>query len=234
LTSTVGEVDTALVASRLGHVMESAGGRSLVLDARTRDADSATDQPLAATLCGNKPSPGRGEDTDESANDTAEPNDGAPVDAPMAPESAAPESEYGADESPDGSSASTRAPGEGRLVGEATPELIDQLRGEYEQILIAAAPVLSADGTSTLTDFAEAILLVLAIGETIQRDLIRTAETLRTIGAPPTGAVLVGKEDSCSQSDGMDLLRKFLIRNQKAVVAGSVSIAENPGRPLTS
>jgi capsular polysaccharide biosynthesis protein len=228
LTSTVGEVDTALVASRLGRVMESAGSHSIVLDTRVGQPEVATHQPFAATASSNKPNPGSAEDTDESANDTTEPNDRAPIDATPAPKPAPPESEYGADESPDASSVSAWAADPGLLVGEATPELIDHLRDEYEQILIAAAPVLSADGASTLTDFAEAVLLVLSIGETIRRDLSRTAEKLRTIGAPPTGAVLVGKEDSCSQSNGRESLRKFLIRNQKTVAIGSLTSAENP------
>jgi hypothetical protein len=70
--------------------------------------------------------------------------------------------------------------------------------------------VLSTYGASTLTDFAEAVLLVLSIGETIRSDLSRTAAKLRTMGAPPTGAVLIGKEDSCSLSDEIESFRKFL------------------------
>lgn len=100
-------------------------------------------------------------------------------------------------------------------MGEATPELIDHLRGEYEQILIAAALSSLRTGASTLTDFAEAALLVLPIGETIRRDLSHTAAKLPTIGAPPTGAVLVGKEDSCSVSAGIESLRKSPIRSQR-------------------
>jgi hypothetical protein len=76
-------------------------------------------------------------------------------------------------------------------VGEATPELIDHLRGEYEQILIAAAPMLKWSCSFCLS------------ARPSRRDLSRTAAKLRMIGAPPTGSVLVGKYTSFPQLDGL-------------------------------
>jgi hypothetical protein len=93
-------------------------------------------------------------------------------------------------------------------VREATPELIDHVCRDYKQISQRRSPVLPKHRASTLPDFAEAVMLVSSIRESIRSDLSRTAAKLRTIGAPPTRAVLVGKEGSWSPSDESNLSAK--------------------------
>jgi hypothetical protein len=106
LTSTVGEIDTSLVASRLGCVMESAGKRSMILDTRIRKAEDTTDQPLAIAAPGNGANLGEAEDRDELANDWADPKGEACTDVATVPKCGSPESEHGVDESSDASSVS--------------------------------------------------------------------------------------------------------------------------------
>ena len=74
------------------------------------------------------------------------------------------------------------------FVAEATPESIDHLRGEYEQILNPSSLVLSTNGASIQMDFSGAVLLVLNAGDTIRHHLSHNAARLRTVGAAPTAA----------------------------------------------
>jgi capsular polysaccharide biosynthesis protein len=232
LTSAVGEVHTATIASNLGRAMEFAGSRAIVLDARAPGAEVATDEPLAGKVPGNELNLGGAENTVEPANNWTEPNDAARVDVATAPKYALPEFERGADRdvvSVSGWPAEPR-----RLEGEVTPELIDHLCGGYEQVVIAAVPVLSTNAASALSEFAAEVLLVLSIGETTRRDLTRAAEKLRAMGAPPTGAILIGKDEGSVGSDRVPWLRKFRIRDRNAAASSSLGGAETSGVRVSS
>ncbi len=72
----------------------------------------------------------------------------------------------------------------------AAAGLVDRLRKDYEHVIIAAPPVLSTITASVLSEYADAVLLVISAGTTKRRDLRHAAESLRATGAPLTGAVL--------------------------------------------
>lgn len=73
--------------------------------------------------------------------------------------------------------------------------LLAQLRNEYAHVLVAAPPVLKAITASVVSESADGVLLVIALGTTRRRDLGDAVATLRTMGAPLTCAVLSETSD---------------------------------------
>ena len=57
-------------------------------------------------------------------------------------------------------------------------------------MIVAAPPVLKTITASVVSEYADGVLLVIALGTTRRRDLGRAADNLRATGAPLTGAVL--------------------------------------------
>jgi capsular polysaccharide biosynthesis protein len=179
LISTVGEVETTPIASNLGRSMELAGMRPIVLNACAQVMETADDEPVAEDSSGTEANPD-GDDQPENNHTEAA-------------------SENGADQIPEGPSASSPATEANQMGTTVTPQLIDSLRGEYEHVIIAAPPLLPAIAGSILSVAATQVLLVLSIGETTRRDLSRAVEELRALGVPPTGAVLAGKPTTASK-----------------------------------
>jgi Mrp family chromosome partitioning ATPase len=80
------------------------------------------------------------------------------------------------------------------VATKAATELVDWLRSDYEHVIIAAPPVLSTlTASAAVSEYADAVLLVISAGTTNRRDLSRAAQSLRATGAPLIGVVLVGK-----------------------------------------
>ena len=175
IASADGEADTTLVASNLGRAMELTGRRSIVVDAGLPGpgAQSATDTPAGQHL---------GDDTGlvDQAGSTA--ND-------------RPEPDRGPDGFPDTLSMSSWATEQDLVVTRAAAELIDRLRVDYEHVVIASPPVLSTTAASVLSEYADAVVLIVSTETTKRRDLSRAADNLTATGAPLIGVVLVDKDD---------------------------------------
>jgi len=168
LTSAADELDTESVAANLGRAMELAGSRSTVLDTRLVPSEPADGAP-----------PENNSERLEEAVQHHGPNVDSPADANTGPHVTV-----------SGSTLElTRT--ERRAGGRPDPDtLIEELRGRYETVLVAAPPVLSSVPASPPADYADAVLLVLSQGTTKRRDVTRAAADLRATGAPLIGAVL--------------------------------------------
>ena len=59
-----------------------------------------------------------------------------------------------------------------------------------QHVIVAAPPVLTTITASVVSDYADAVLLVISAGHDGRRDLGHAADNLRATGAPLTGAVL--------------------------------------------
>jgi capsular polysaccharide biosynthesis protein len=179
IASVSGEVDATVVASDLGRAMELAGSRSIVLDAALPESGVA--RPAADTQPRQDPADGDG----NGGSDRAETNGND-----------WPEPEHGPDGFPDTLDVSTWAAEPDVVATKAATKLVDWLRSDYEHVIIAAPPVLSTlTASAAVSEYADAVLLVISAGTTNRRDLSRAAQSLRATGAPLIGVVLVGKVD---------------------------------------
>jgi len=192
IASADGDVDVTVVASNLGRAMGLAGSRSIVLDAGLPESGVA--EPA--------PEPERGKDAvntngdDESGQTEDNGNDW-------------PEPEHRPGGFPDTLSVSAWAV-EPDLIATRAARLVGRLRSDYEQLIIAAPPVLSTITASVLSDYADAVLLVISAGTTRRRDLSRAAEILNSTGSPLIGVVLIGQVSDytgISQQNGAHALR---------------------------
>jgi capsular polysaccharide biosynthesis protein/Mrp family chromosome partitioning ATPase len=176
LASVDGGVDATKVASNLGRVMELADSRSIVID-----ADSADSPVRAASATEKEPDQVDGDDySSRSYADGDGRGSGEPVRA--------------VDGFPDTLSASGWATEPDRVATKAASGLVERLRGDYEHVIIAAPPVLSTLTASAVSEYADAVVLLVCRGRTKRRDVLRAAESLRATGAPLIGVVLVGKD----------------------------------------
>jgi hypothetical protein len=96
---------------------------------------------------------------------------------------------------PDTLSAGAWAREPDRVATKAASGLIEQLRRDYEYVVVAAPPVLSTLTASVVSEYADAVLLLICPGRTKRRDVERATESLRAAGAPLIGVVLVGKDE---------------------------------------
>jgi capsular polysaccharide biosynthesis protein len=211
LTSAVGEVDTAVVASNLGRAMELADSRSIVLDAHVPEAEVASD--ARTTPYGSDPLPNRiqhedGEPTDhdkpKADNETVR-SDGADAPVLQAPEQAGrPESgrvvtdmsvEQSIQRGDNGLPDTVSIGDPSRLATTAIAELFYKLRSQYARVIIAVPPALFTSTLSVVGEYADGVVLLVALGTTRRRDLSSAAEELRSVGSPLSAAVLVCNED---------------------------------------
>lgn len=215
LTSPVGGVDTALIASNLGRAMELVGSRSIVLDAHVAEAEVAGD--ARTTPYGSDPLPNRiqhedGEPTDDDKlkadNETVR-NDVADAPVLQAPEqggrhqsrrvvtdmSVEPSIQRGDNGLPDTVSIGAWADDPNRLATTATAKLFEKLRSQYARVIIAVPPALLTSTASVVGEYADGVVLLVALGTTRRRDLSSAAEELRSVGSPLSVAVLVCNED---------------------------------------
>jgi capsular polysaccharide biosynthesis protein len=188
VASATGEVDTALVALNLGRALELAGSRATVLDASTAEP------PRAAF--GTEPKPdhagddsARDEDNDRNDDEPVHDNETERNDG-REDASAEPSIGGGADGFPDTLSVSAWRRDPDLAATTVAGELFDRLRNEYAHVIVAAPPVLTTITASIVSESADAVLLILALGTTRRRELAHAADNLRATGARLTGAVL--------------------------------------------
>jgi capsular polysaccharide biosynthesis protein/Mrp family chromosome partitioning ATPase len=118
--------------------------------------------------------------------------------APQSPESSALEMVRGVDGLPDTLSVNGWAAVPDAAATRAASELVERLRGDYEHVVMAAPPVLTSLTASVVSEYADAILLLVSPGRTKRRDVNRAAASLVATGAPLIGVLLVGKGDVAS------------------------------------
>ena len=189
--------------------MELAGGRSIVLDAGI---------PVATEPTPDSAKDNHGEDEDNNKNDdepAAHDNHKAEdeTESKDGPEDASvePSMRRGADGFPDTLSVGAWARDPDLAATMAAAGLFDRLRNEYAQVIVAAPPVLTTITASVVSEYADAVLLVLSTGMTRRRDLGHAADNLRATGAPLTAAVLyepksapdIGCNDNVGKRSGM-------------------------------
>lgn len=220
LTSAVGEVDAAAVASNLGRAMELGGARSIVLDAHVSEAAIGCDAPTT----GNEYGDGNGDqrvredgqptDHDKPKADNETVRNGAEAPVVRAREQGGPESgrvvtgmsvepsiQRGDHGLPDTACVGAWTHDPNGLATTATAELFDKLRSQYARVIIAAPPALSTTTASVVGEYADGVLLLVALGTTRRRDLCSAAEELRSVGSPLAAAVLVGNEDRIGSAE---------------------------------
>jgi succinoglycan biosynthesis transport protein ExoP len=76
------------------------------------------------------------------------------------------------------------------LAGPRMREVISELSGRFDFVLIDSPPVLPVADAMILSGYVDAVLLVVAAGQTRRADLRRTMEKLAQTSAPVVGAVL--------------------------------------------
>ena len=76
----------------------------------------------------------------------------------------------------------------------STVALIEELRGEYQELIFASPPVLNAATASDLSGYADVVLLLSVAGTTKRRDLARASRDLTSIGAPVAGVILISND----------------------------------------
>ena len=81
-----------------------------------------------------------------------------------------------------------------RVATKTTFDLVKRLRGEYEYVLIATPPALLTFTASAVSEYADAVLLLVSVGRTKRRDVVRAAESLKATGAPLVGTLLVDRD----------------------------------------
>jgi succinoglycan biosynthesis transport protein ExoP len=76
------------------------------------------------------------------------------------------------------------------LAGKRMRSVLAELAEQFDIVLIDSPPVLPVADAMILSGYADAVLLVVAAGQTKRGELRRTAEKLAQAGAPVVGAVL--------------------------------------------
>jgi capsular exopolysaccharide synthesis family protein len=76
------------------------------------------------------------------------------------------------------------------LAGDRMRSVLEELAGQFDVVLIDSPPVLPVADAVILSEYADAVLVVVAAGQTRRAELRRTRDKLLQAGAPPVGAVL--------------------------------------------
>ena len=137
---------------------------------------------------------------------------------------------------PDTLSVSAWATEPERAATKSALDLVKRLRGDYEYVLIATPPVLSTLTASAVSEYADAVLLLISLGRTKRRDVVRAAQSLKATEAPLIGTVLVGEYGrggsaersagsalSSQRSKKLDHVTTVTSNNTNAKKIGSVS-----------
>lgn len=88
-----------------------------------------------------------------------------------------------------------------RVATKGASDLLAQLRTDYEYVVIAAPPALSTFTASAVSEYADAVLLLVSLGTTKRRDLVRAAETFNATGAPLVGVVLINEAEHAREPE---------------------------------
>lgn len=78
-----------------------------------------------------------------------------------------------------------------RIATSAASGLLTTLRADFRHVIVAVPPVLSTPVASAVSECADAVVLLVSLGRSKRRQVIRVADALRATGAPLTAIVLV-------------------------------------------
>jgi capsular polysaccharide biosynthesis protein len=177
MASVDGNLGAVVIARNLGRAMELAGSRTIVVDADLADSP-------------------------ESRSSSANENKAERLDIRGGQEPAGDVAGL-----PDTLSAGEWAVEPDRVATKDASGLVERLRGEYEYVIIATPPVLSTLTASAVSEYADAVLLLISLGRSKRRDATRAAESLMATGAPLSGVLLVAEEgDGSEERTGAHLL----------------------------
>ena len=77
------------------------------------------------------------------------------------------------------------------LADAAGWESLERLERDYQKIIVATPPVLSDPSASVISEHADAVVLVVRLGQSRRADVRRAAESLTGVGAQVTGVLAV-------------------------------------------
>jgi succinoglycan biosynthesis transport protein ExoP len=106
------------------------------------------------------------------------------------------------------------------LAGDRMRLAIAELAEQFDIVLIDSPPVLPVADAMILSRYADAVVLVVAAGQTRRAEVQRTMEKLRQAGAPVVGAVL----NKATMQDGYGYYRGY----QPYVLMGDQAIGDVP------
>jgi Mrp family chromosome partitioning ATPase len=115
---------------------------------------------------------------------------------PESSEPSAPDLAQGIDGFPDTLFAKGWAAEPDTVATKATSDLVGRLRSDYKHVIIATPPVLLSPTASVVSEYADAVLLLVSARTTKRRNVRRAAASLLATGAPLTGVVLVAKGET--------------------------------------
>ena len=101
---------------------------------------------------------------------------------------------------PDTLAASSWAAEPDTVSTKAVSDVVDRLRRDYEHVIVAAPPVLESLTASAVSEYADAVLLLVYDRKTKRRDVSRAAASLLATGAALVGVVLVGQAKATTKA----------------------------------
>src|SRR5699024_10903103 len=82
-------------------------------------------------------------------------------------------------------------PNPSELLGSrAMEELIEEVSGSADYVLIDAPPILPVTDAAVLSAYTSGTLLVTAVSQTKRQDIERAIESLETVEGPPLGVIV--------------------------------------------
>jgi capsular polysaccharide biosynthesis protein len=81
-----------------------------------------------------------------------------------------------------------------RAATTAASGLIKTLRADYQHVVLAAPPALSSLTASVVSEYVDAVVLLISQGKSLRREVARATERLTATGASLAGLVLVTKD----------------------------------------
>ena len=84
------------------------------------------------------------------------------------------------------------------LGSEAMREVLQKASGLYERVVVDSPPLVAVTDPALLAKYVDGVFLVVSVGKTSIRTLLRAKETLATVGAAIHGAVLNNADEKTS------------------------------------
>lgn len=99
---------------------------------------------------------------------------------------------HGGDGRPDVLSAGAWARDPDLVANPESTALIEQLKRDYQQVVIATQPAVSSPVASALSDHSDAVVLVVEPGQSRRADVRRVADDIRAVGGHLAGVLAAG------------------------------------------
>jgi capsular polysaccharide biosynthesis protein len=116
---------------------------------------------------------------------------------------------------------------EQQVATEAATTVVRRLRGDYDEVILATPPVLTAITASTASEYANLVLLLVTLGTTKRRDVAAASKRLIGVDAPLKGVVLVTNAE-IPATEPRTPWTKLLTQRSKALKDSTISTVETP------